>query len=128
MRRTWLLALGVAALGVAILAGCASQGGEPTSYHLMEFAIDGPDRLDDGAETLTVENGGEFPHTLVVTDETGTVVAATSLIPAGESTNLALDLDPGTYSVTCRIVAQTPDGDIVDHFEAGMHTTLHIGD
>jgi hypothetical protein len=128
MRRTWLPTLVAAALVVAALAGCTSQGGEPTSFHLMEFAIDGPDRLGVGAETVMVDNGGEFPHTLVITDETGTVVAATSLIPAGESTNLALDLDPGTYSVTCRIVAQTPDGDIVDHFEAGMHTTLHIGD
>jgi hypothetical protein len=123
MRRTWLSALVVAAI-----AGCVSQDGEPTSYQLTEFAIDGPDRLGVGAETVTVDNGGEFPHTLVITDETGTVVAATSLIPPGEGTNLALDLDHGTYSVTCRIVAQTPDGDIVDHFEAGMHTTLQIGD
>jgi len=63
---------------------------------------------------------------MVVTDETGSVVATTSLIPPGESTSLPLDLDPGLYSVTCRIVAQTPDGDIVDHFESGMHTTLRV--
>ena len=118
----------MAALVVAALAGCDSSGGEPTSYRLVEFAIDGPDRLDVGTATVTVENEGEFPHTLVITDETGTVMAATSLIAPGESTNLTLELDPGTYSVTCRIVAQTPDGDIVDHFEAGMHTTVHIGD
>ena len=123
MRRTLQLGLVVAAL-----AGCSSPGGEPTSYQLMEFAIDGPDRLGAGAETVTVGNRGEFPHTLVITDATGTVVAATSLIPPGESSDLALDLDPGAYSVTCRIVAQTPDGGIVDHFEAGMHTTLRIGD
>jgi hypothetical protein len=75
-----------------------------------------------------VHNSGEFPHTLVVTDETGTVDAATSLIPSCESTSLELDLDPGLYSVTCRIVAQTLDGDIIDHFEAGMHATLQIRD
>ncbi|HEU4894822.1 MAG TPA: hypothetical protein VFT85_03200 [Acidimicrobiia bacterium] len=121
MRKTWLSALLVAAL-----TGCASQVGEPTSYQLVEFAVEGPGRLGSGAGTITVDNAGEFPHTLVITDESGTVVAATSLIAPGETTSLAIDLDPGTYSVTCRIVAQTPDGDIVDHFEAGMHTTVEV--
>ena len=121
MRRTWLTALVVIAI-----AGCAETGVESSTYELMEFSIDGPGRLGDGIETVTVNNGGQFPHTLLVTDETGTVVAATPLIQPGGKTSLTLDLDPGTYSVTCRIVAQTPDGDIVDHFEAGMHTTLDV--
>jgi hypothetical protein len=123
MRKIWALALGAGAL-----FGCASEGGEPTTYQLAEFAIDGPASLGVGAESIAVHNSGEFPHTLVVTDGTGTVVAATSLIPSGESTSLELDLEPGLYSVTCRIVAQTPDGDIIDHFEAGMHATLEIRD
>jgi hypothetical protein len=116
----------VTALILIALVGCSETGGGLSSYVLDEFSIDGPGRLGDGIETVTIENGGEFPHTLVVTDETGNVMAATSLIQSGESTGLTLDLDPGMYSVTCRIVTQTPDGDIVDHFEAGMHATLEI--
>lgn len=122
MRKSWLPVLALLAL-----TGCAVQGGEHATYELVEFSIGGPDRVAAGSEAVTVDNGGEFPHTLVVTDDTGTVVAATSLIQPGESTTLALDLDPGLYSVTCRIVAQTPDGDIVDHFEAGMHANLRVG-
>jgi len=121
MTRIWLIALILMAL-----AGCSETGGGPSSYLLDEFSIDGPGRLGDGIETVTIGNEGEFPHTLVVTDETGNVMAATSLIQSGESTSLTLDLDPGMYSVTCRIVTQTPDGDIVDHFEAGMHATLDV--
>jgi hypothetical protein len=116
----------VTALILIALVGCSETGGGLSSYVLDEFSIDGPGRLGDGIETVTIENGGEFPHTLVVTDETGNVMAATSLIQSGESTSLTLDLDPGMYSVTCRIVTQTPDGDIVDHFEAGMHATLEV--
>jgi hypothetical protein len=121
MRRIWFTAIVLLAL-----AGCSETGGGPSSYVLDEFSVDGPGRLGDGIETVTVDNGGEFPHTLVVTDGTGNVMAATSLIQSGESASLALDLDPGMYSVTCRIVTETPDGDIVDHFEAGMHATLEI--
>jgi uncharacterized cupredoxin-like copper-binding protein len=121
MRRFWLTAVVLVAI-----AGCSANGTESSSYQLTEFSIDGPGRLEDGIEAVAVSNRGEFPHTLVVTDETGTVVSATPLIQPGESTSLNLDLDPGTYSVTCRIVAQAPDGDIVDHFEAGMHTTLDV--
>jgi hypothetical protein len=108
---------------VMALTACSSPGADG-SYELAEFSISGPTTTSSGEQTLEVTNSGEFSHTLLVTDIQGGVVAATELIPAGETGELTLDLEPGRYSFTCRIVAQDSDGNIVDHFEAGMSTTV----
>lgn len=107
------------------LAGCA-QVAETGAYELVEFSIAGPDRLDSGSSSLTVSNAGEFPHTMVVTDSAGEVVAATSLVQPGQSVELAVDLTPGRYSFTCRIVAQDSEGQLIDHFEAGMAANVEV--
>ena len=113
-------------VGLLTAAGCSSSS-TGSGYDLFEFAIDGPTQLEQGSHSIAVSNSGEFPHTLVVTDASGAVVAATDLVQSGESAQLSVDLDAGRFSFTCRIVAQTPDGDIVDHFEAGMSTTVTVG-
>jgi uncharacterized cupredoxin-like copper-binding protein len=123
MTRTTLIVALVA--GLLTASGCSSSS-TGSSYDLVEFAIDGPTQLAPGNHSLEVSNSGEFPHTLVVTDASGAVVAATDLVQSGESTQLPVDLQTGRYSFTCRIVAQTPNGDIADHFEAGMSTTVTV--
>lgn len=82
--------------------------------------------LASGQSNLTVSNSGEFAHTLVIADRTGTVLAATGLIQPGETTELDVDLSNGQFQFTCRIVAQKPDGELVDHFEAGMSTIVRV--
>lgn len=116
----------VAAL-LFVLGGCSgtTQSG-PSAYDLTEFAVSGPSKVDPGASTMTVSNSGDFPHTLVIADETGRVVAATDLIEPGEVVDLSVSLDPGEFQFTCRIVAEKPDGQIVDHFEAGMSRTVRV--
>ena len=122
MRGQLAVALGLA---MAVATACSATAAEGT-FDLVEFSVDGPAELSSETRSVTVTNSGEFPHTLVVTDEEGTAVAATSLIQAGESTELPLDLDSGRYSFTCRIVAQTTDGDLVDHYEEGMSATVTV--
>ncbi|HJQ77740.1 MAG TPA: hypothetical protein VJ948_10845 [Acidimicrobiia bacterium] len=107
------------------LAGCAGLA-ESVSYELVEFSITGPDQLGPGSTSLTVSNAGEFPHTMVVTDSSGEVVAATSLVQPEQSVELAVDLRPGRYSFTCRIVAQDSEGQLIDHFESGMAATVEV--
>lgn len=121
MKRMPLL---IAAIALA-LSGCSQVAGS-TGFDLSEFSIDGPASLVSGAQTIDVANSGQFAHTLVVTDEDGVVVASTSLIPAGEMTALDLDLDAGRYQFTCRIVAETEDGQIIDHFEEGMNAAIDV--
>lgn len=113
---------------IALLAGIVSCSSASTTEHfdLVEFAITGPTQLDPDTATIPVSNSGAFAHTLVVTDAAGGVVAATTLLQPGESADLDVALDPGTYAFTCRIVVETPDGALVDHFEEGMALTVEV--
>lgn len=116
------------ALVVLVTAACTSSAASTTaSVSLAEFAIETSTHvIAAGTSDLVIENTGEFGHTLVVTDEAGTVVAATEFIPAGETTTLPVDLESGRYEFTCRIVFETDDGDIVDHYERGMRAAVDV--
>lgn len=113
---------------VALLLGtsCSPGASGEARYELGEFFISGPSTLSEQPGSLTVENTGEFPHTLVVTRPGGGVVAATDVVPPGQTLTLDLDLGPGPYQFTCRIVAQGSDGSLVDHYERGMHTMVSV--
>jgi uncharacterized cupredoxin-like copper-binding protein len=55
----------------------------------------------------------------VVTDDDGVVLAATGLIGPGQGVTLTLDLVPGAYQFSCRLVASR-DGQVFDHYQMGM--------
>ena len=120
--RRWLL---VAALVLALPA-CTTDGADSLAFDLTEFDVSGPTGLDAGGSTINVTNSGEFPHTLVIAGQDGHVVAATHMIQPGESVAIELDLQPGNYQFSCRIVGERPDGSIVDHFEEGMVHTVSV--
>lgn len=122
MRGLLALATAVAMLVIA----CSSPASQATSYDLTEFEINGPAAAPEGASSLTVSNSGDFPHTLVIADQAGTVIAATDLVQPGETVQLDVQLSEGTFQFTCRIVAQRPDGELVDHFEEGMVETVVV--
>jgi hypothetical protein len=109
-----------------LIVSCQSIGGQDTTYDLAEFSITGASRLSAGIETVSASNHGQFPHTLVITDADGHVIAATDLIQPGETAQLAVDLTEGTYSFTCRIVAQDDQGNLIDHFESGMNAVVSV--
>ncbi len=125
MRRERIIGLTLAA--ALAISACATESAQQGSYQLTEFSITGASRLSQATEAIALTNVGQFPHTLVITDDTGHVVAATGLIPPGESTSLEIALEPGTYSFTCRIVAQDGEGNLIDHFESGMVATVEVG-
>ncbi len=120
-------ALGALLVAVAIAAtACeAPSGTSSIEVELHEFGIETSQQIfDAGRLKLTVVNTGEDPHTLVVTGETGEVIIATELIAPGTSVELELDLKPRIYQLSCRIVTQTEEGTLIDHFEEGMHTKI----
>ncbi|HWB89926.1 MAG TPA: hypothetical protein VG872_12070 [Acidimicrobiia bacterium] len=117
--------IAAAALASLALVACA-ESADPGVFDLIEFSITGPERLDAGPATLTVNNAGEFSHTLVVTNSADDVIAATPLIPGGTSVELDVDLAPGNYWFTCRIVAQDDEGNLSDHYLKGMATTVEV--
>jgi len=121
MRRFLVLAL-------LVVAGCSPETTAENQFELSEWAIDGPSRLSAAdVVTLSVENTGEFRHTLLVTSVSGEVVGATGVIDSGNRATLGLDLTAGTYSFSCRIVTQTDEGNLSDHYQRGMFRTVVVG-
>lgn len=124
MRRTM-----IGTLLVLSFTACSTSAADVTDVTLEEFSIGvGDPHWRAGPLTLDVDNAGRFAHTLVVTSSEGTVVEMSPVLEPGEHTTMQLDLAPGTYHLTCRIVAETPDGEVVDHYEHGMHTTVTVED
>ena len=110
-----------------LVAGCTPSSSSDADLTLSEFSIESAaSTIDSGVVKLDVVNTGEFGHTVVVADSTGRVVSASPLIQSGERTTLELDLEPGLYEFTCRIVFQSEDGTVVDHYEEGMHTRIDV--
>jgi plastocyanin len=115
----------VAFLLLVALAGCGSgdDGGEGDGggaealleVTAVDFAFE-PSSLEaaEGGATLVLANDGEFPHALAVEGAD----ASTDTIDPGASTELALDLEAGSYTVFC------PVG---DHRDRGMEGTLVVG-
>ena len=116
------------ALTLLTIVACATQSSPGDGYVLSEWAIDGPARLTAGASSLTVENAGEWGHTLIVTTDAGAVVGATGLIDAETAATLELDLAAGAYTFSCRIVAEDDEGNLSDHYEQGMYRTVVVAD
>jgi len=109
------------------LAGCTEPTSAGGAIVLDEYTIDvPPGSFSSGTVSLDVMNAGEFSHTLVVTQSDGSAVAATASIPPGSGADLVVDLAPGEYQVSCRIVVQLPDGTIVDHYEEGMVGSITV--
>jgi hypothetical protein len=115
------------ALALLVVAGCSVETGGNDHFVLSEWAIEGPSRMVAAdAMTLTIENQGEFRHTLLVTSETGEVVGATGVVDPGDIVSLAVDLGAGTYSFSCRIVTEDDEGNLSDHYERGMFHTVVV--
>jgi hypothetical protein len=106
---------------------CARPVGSDAAVELGEFWITPDVRvLQTGAIELDVENYGEFPHTLVVSDASGTVITASDLIAPEEEIALKLNLAPGVYMFSCRIVLALEDGTLVDHYQKGMAASIEV--
>lgn len=109
-----------------LVTGCTPAPSGGSSFVLDDGSIVGPEVISNGTTTLEISNVGEFNHTLVVTDSDGNVLAATDVVAPGADTNLSVDLQPGAYQVSCRLVGQNGDGNIIDHYEIGMFSQLNV--
>lgn len=125
MRRR-LAVLALSGFITLLLTACDVSTDAEVTVQLAEFSVTAPRTLPAGSGRIEIDNVGEFTHTLVVTDANGEVAAATGLIPSGDTTYLDIDLEPGTYSFTCRIVAQDGEGNLIDHYEAGMNAAVEV--
>jgi hypothetical protein len=106
---------------MVLTVACGGESARQAGVSLDEFSIDvSADRFIAGPVDLEVVNGGEFPHTLVISTTEGKVLAATDLVQPGETARLEVDLAAGSYLFTCRIVTQLDTGELIDHYQEGM--------
>ncbi len=110
-----------------LVVACSTvSSSDDDGFALSEWAVDGPDRIQAGTATLAVENKGEWSHTLLVTSDSGDVVASAGLIESGASATFEVDLAPGVYVFSCRIVAEDDEGGVSDHYQQGMGRTVTV--
>ena len=115
---------------VGLLLALSSCGAaDPVSrsdINLSEYNIDlAHSSFAAGELSLTLENQGELPHTIVISADDGVVVAASDIVEVGMSSTFTVALDPGEYEFTCRIVAVL-DGELIDHYELGMVESVTV--
>ena len=116
--------VGLATLARACSASPTATG--PPGLVLSEFAVEASGVFAPGVSDVIVRNQGEFGHTVVVADSSGKVITASAVVPPGEELLVTVDLAPGSYEFSCRIVVQTGEGDLVDHYEEGMDAHVEV--
>jgi plastocyanin len=83
--------------------GGGGGGGETVDVSLTDFAIDPPNpSVAAGTVTFAVSNDGQAPHNLEV-EGGGVEEALPTDLSAGDSGELTVDLQPGTYEWYCPV-------------------------
>ncbi len=114
------------ALGLILLAACSTNQAADSGFTLHEWSVDGPGHITTGTDAITIHNTGEYNHTLIITNDSGEVIAATGLVAPGTDVVLPVDLGLGIYTFSCRIVAADDEGNLIDHYERGMYRTVSV--
>ncbi len=113
-----------------LVAACVPASGGAVAADtvvLEEFRITvGSDTVTAGPTTWTVRNDGDDYHTLVVEDATGDSLAAVGPLAPGQAATLTVDLQPGRYYLTCRLVETEDDGTVEDHLDEGMLASVTV--
>jgi hypothetical protein len=104
LRPSTLAVLGAASLA---FAGCSHThqvaSNRTVNVALSEYQLNPSSiRMRAGAVTIAVHNYGRLNHNLVVS-RNGVTMGQTKPVAPGQTTDLVLDLLPGTYSMTSTI-------------------------
>ncbi len=74
------------------------------SASLVDYAIELPEQeLAAGSYAIEVTNDGSASHDLVIEDADGSEVAASEIMPPGQSGTVEVDLVPGEYVFYCSV-------------------------
>ena len=125
----------------------AEDGGEEVNVVVSEFTVEpDPDSVGAGEVTFVVDNqGGEIHEFLVVdadsadalpVDDDGAfdeaafgedkVLDEVEDIESGDTAELTLDHEAGTYVLLCNVVEEEESGEVESHFNEGMHATFTV--
>jgi uncharacterized cupredoxin-like copper-binding protein len=99
-------------------AGSQAPSGTVLQATEVDFAIELPERqLTAGSYTIEVANKGTASHDLVVEDASGMEVAASELIPPGQSGAVEVTLQSGEYVFYCSVG---------NHRDMGMEVSVTV--
>jgi plastocyanin len=87
-----------------------------TNVELTEYSIHMPQTLTAGPQHFRITNSGKQNHNFVITGN-GVQAELPNDLTRGDSSDVTVDLKPGTYTVFCPV-----DG----HRSKGMQTTLNV--
>ena len=119
--------------GSAHSASGSSAGGEEPAFaesdadtvvevRFVDFRFEGIPRTVKGPKVFfEAENEGKHPHELEILDASGEAVDELPEIAAGKSGVLAVELEPGTYTIQCLV-----EEDGKPHADLGMKTTFTV--
>jgi uncharacterized cupredoxin-like copper-binding protein len=127
--------------------GGGAAGGGEVNVVVSEFIVE-PEQesVDAGEVTFVVDNqGGDIHEFLVVdaasaddlpVDDDGAfdeaafgedkVLDEVEDIESGDTAELTLDLEAGSYVLLCNVVEEEETGELESHFAEGMHTTFTV--
>ena len=123
------------------------DGGEEVNVVVSEFTVEpDPDSVDAGEVTFVVDNQGGETHEFLVVDADSAddlpvdadgafdeasfgedkVLDEVEDIESGDTAELTLDLEAGTYLLLCNVVEEETNGEVESHFMKGMHATFTV--
>lgn len=161
MRRGTAAVAVAAAVVWSFAAGCGDDdedeaaeeaGGEQVNVVLSEWVVEPePASVDAGEITFVADNQGGEPHELVVVEADSAddlpvaddesfdeeafgkdeVLGEVEDVASGDTKELTLDLEPGSYVVLCNIVEEEGEmemepGTSLSHFSNGMHASFTV--
>ena len=99
-----------------------SEADSVLEYRLVDFAFEGPRTARGPKLFFKAENVGSQEHELEVLDPGGEGLGEAEAMPPWANDDLAIELEPGTYTLQC--ILETPDGRI--HKDLGMVAELVV--
>ena len=98
-------------------AETAPDTGAPTSEVTMtEFEFEPSDVVAEQGSTITVRNEGSIGHDLKLR-QNGEVIGGTDVFQGGQTEELQVDFEPGTYEMFCSVPG---------HEDSGMKGTFTV--
>jgi uncharacterized cupredoxin-like copper-binding protein len=123
------------------------DGGEEVNVVVSEFTVEpDPESVGAGEVTFVVDNQGGETHEFLVVDADSAddlpvdadgafdeaafgadkVLDEVEDIGSGDTAELTVDLDAGTYVLLCNVVEEEESGEMQSHFAEGMHATITV--
>jgi uncharacterized cupredoxin-like copper-binding protein len=117
MKKGLIFLLPILLFGLLPASAAEDKAAGTVDVHLSEYAIKMPDTLPAGPTTFVVHNDGNKTHSFRIEGPGLSEAILAKPVPAQETENLQVTLQPGEYKVYCPVGS---------HEVKGMKMTLKV--